>query len=223
MVTVEGMTTRRNRVAVIVVDIQGDFMEMTQGSLAVSGTGRDFMRRVTTDTEKLRNAGLPVFATQDWHPPGHISFFTNHPGKKAFDLITIQGRQQVLWPPHCVQGTEGAKLVLDERLIDAVVRKGTENLYDSYSGFQDEGGHRTRLHALLQKRDISRTVIYGVATDYCVKATVLDALDLGYETTVITDLIRGVSPETTEQALDAMVRRGADRVDGIENIVRNEP
>ena len=217
------MTIEKARIAVIAVDIQRDFMEMSDGSLAVPGTGRDYIDRVIADTQRLKDAGLPILATQDWHPPGHVSFFTNHPGKKAFDLITIQGRQQVVWPPHCVQGTEGAKLLLDERLIDAVVRKGTENLYDSYSGFQDEGGHRTGLHALLQKRDISRTVIYGVATDYCVKATVLDALDLGYETTVITDLIRGVSPETTEQALDAMVRRGADRVDGIENIVRNEP
>jgi nicotinamidase/pyrazinamidase len=211
------------RTAVIVADIQRDFVEMADGALAVPGTGRDYIDRVIAATQRLRDAGLLILATQDWHPPGHISFFTNHPGKKAFDSITIQGRQQVLWPPHCVQGTDGAELLLPEELVDAVVRKGTENFYESYSAFQDEGGHRTRLHALLQKRDISRTVIYGVATDYCVKATVLDALDLGYEATVITELIRGISPETTEQALDGMVRRGADRVDGIENIVRNEP
>ena len=217
------MTMEKAKTAVIAVDIQRDFMEMADGSLAVPGTGRDYIDRVIADTQRLKKAGLPILATQDWHPTGHVSFFTNHPGKKAFDLITIEGRQQVLWPPHCVQGTDGAKLLLNEELVDAVVRKGTENLYDSYSGFQDDGGHRTRLHALLQKRGISRTVVYGVATDYCVKATVLDALDLGYEATVITELIRGISPETTEQALDAMVRRGAVLVDGMENIERNEP
>lgn len=212
---------KKSRTAVIAVDIQRDFMEMTDGSLAVPGTDHGYIDRVIADTQRLKDAGLPVLATQDWHPPNHVSFFTNHPGKKVFDLITIEGGQQVLWPPHCVQGTEGAELLLHEELIDAVVRKGTETFYDSYSGFQDEGAHPTPLHLLLQKRGTSRTVVYGVATDYCVKATVLDALDLGYEAVVITDLTRGVSPETTEQALDAMTRRGAVFVHGIEDIVRN--
>jgi len=214
---------KKVKTAVIVADIQKDFMEMADGSLAIPETGSDYVNLVIAETGRLRDAGLPILATQDWHPPGHISFFTNHPGKKVFDLVTIEGRQQVLWPPHCVRGTEGAELLLPIEIVDEVVRKGTEKHYESYSAFQDEGGHRTPLHSLLQKRGTSRTVVYGVATDYCVKATVLDALDLGYEAVVITDLTRGVSSETTEQAINAMTRRGAVLVHSIEDIVRNTP
>jgi len=201
------MTTPKGKTGIIVVDVQRDFTQLADGALAVPGTDEDFIQKVWASTEMLKRAGLPVFATQDWHPAEHISFFTNHKGKKPFDMITLKGRQQVLWPPHCVQGTEGARLLIDEERFDGIVRKGTKIEFDSYSGFQDDGGHKTPLHRLLQERGISRTVIYGIATDYCVKATALDAADLGYQVIVIRNLTRGVDPETYKSALDEMVRR----------------
>lgn len=201
------MTTPRGKTGIIVVDVQRDFTQLADGALAVPGTDQDFIQKVQASTEMLKRAGLPVFATQDWHPAEHISFFTNHKGKKPFDIITLKGRQQVLWPPHCVQGTEGARLLIDEERFDGIVKKGTKIGFDSYSGFQDDGGHKTPLHPLLQERGISRTAIYGIATDYCVKATALDAADLGYQVIVIRNLTRGVDPETYKSALEEMVRR----------------
>jgi len=202
------MTIPKGKTGVIAVDVQRDFTQLADGALAVPGTDQDFIQKVRASTEMLKRAGLPVFATQDWHPAEHISFFTNHKGKKPFDVITLKGRQQVLWPPHCVQGTEGARLLIDEELFDGIVKKGTEIEFDSYSGFQDDGGHKTPLHRILQERGISRTVIYGIATDYCVKATALDAVDLGYEVIVIRNLTRGVDPETYKSAVDEMVCQG---------------
>ncbi|MBW2058162.1 MAG: bifunctional nicotinamidase/pyrazinamidase [Deltaproteobacteria bacterium] len=196
------------KTAVIVVDFQRDFIQVTEGALAVPGTDQGFVQRVQESTQMLKRAGLPVFATQDWHPPDHVSFFTTHKGKKPFDVIFLRERQQLLWPPHCVQGTEGAALMIDERLLDAIVRKGTAVDFDSYSGFQDEGGHRTELHGLLQEREISRIVVYGIATDYCVRATVLDAVDLGYQVMLVKSLTRGVDPKTTLAALEEMEQRG---------------
>lgn len=210
------MTTAKEKTAVIVVDIQRDFTQLAEGTLAVPGTDQEFIDQVRESTGMLKRAGLPIFATQDWHPPEHISFFTNHRGKKAFDVITVAGRQQVLWPPHCVQGTEGARLLIDERLFDGIAKKGTEIDFDSYSGFQDDGGHRTPLDRLLQEKSISRTVIYGIATDYCVKATVLDAVDLDYQVIVIRNLTRGVDPKTVKMALDEMERQGVVVLDEVD-------
>ncbi|RLA94487.1 MAG: bifunctional nicotinamidase/pyrazinamidase [Deltaproteobacteria bacterium] len=197
------------KTAVIVIDIQGDFTEFKNGPLSVKGTDQAFINQVQTATRMLKSAGFPVFATQDWHPPNHISFYTNHQGKKAFEIITLRGKEQVLWPPHCIQETEGAKILLDEKLFDVIVRKGTQTEFDSYSGFKDDGGNQTPLHHLLQKRNISRLIVYGIATDYCVKATVLDAIELDYRVIVVADLSRGVSPETTNSALNEMQKRGA--------------
>jgi nicotinamidase/pyrazinamidase len=106
--------------------------------------------------------------------------------------------------------------LLDENLFDGIVKKGTEIEFDSYSGFQDEGGHTTPLHGLLGERSISRTVIYGIATDYCVKATALDAAELGYQVIVIKTLTRGVDPETSKMALDEMDQRGVVVIDDLD-------
>ena len=89
----------KGSMAVIVVDVQRDFTQMADGAIAVDGTDRGFIDKVRASTEMLKQAGLPILATQDWHPSEHVSFFTNHKGKKAFDVVTIQDRQQVLWPP----------------------------------------------------------------------------------------------------------------------------
>jgi nicotinamidase/pyrazinamidase len=195
-------------VAVIVVDVQGDFTTAKKGSLAVPGTDDAFIAKVQKATEALKKKGLPVFATQDWHPKDHISFHTNHEGKKPFDTIQVSGKTQVLWPPHCVQGTENANVLLDKNLFVAVVQKGKDKKFDSYSGFQDDGGAKTELNDLLKKSNIKEVIVYGIATDYCVKATAIDAADAGYKVTVIEGLCKGVAPETTTKALEEMKAKG---------------
>jgi len=193
---------------VIVVDMQGDFTIWKEGSLGVPGSDAAFVKKVEQATRELKEAGFLIFGTQDWHPPDHISFYTNHPGKNPFDVIQINGRTQVLWPPHCVQGTENAKILLDDELFTAIARKGQNPMFDSYSGFQDHGGMKTDLDMILQTYHVSSLVIYGIATDYCVKATALDAAAMGYEVAVVGDLCRGVAPETTDQAFAELMDRG---------------
>jgi nicotinamidase/pyrazinamidase len=193
---------------VIVVDVQGDFTTLKNGSLKVNGTDKAFVDKVKKATEDLKKKGYLIFATQDWHPKDHISFYTNHEGKKPFEAIKINGKTQVLWPPHCVQGTEGAKLLLDNNLFLAVVRKGQDKRYDSYSGFQDDGGEKTDMDNILKKNGVKDLIIYGIATDYCVKATAIDAANAGYKVTVIEGLCKGVAPDTTAKALKEMKEKG---------------
>jgi nicotinamidase/pyrazinamidase len=196
------------KVGVIVVDLQGDFTTLKRGALAVAGTDQGYLDQVRLATESLRKNGYSIYATQDWHPADHVSFYTNHPGKKAFDLIEVVGRKQVLWPPHCVQRTENAKLLLDSKMFTAIVQKGQDKRYDSYSGFQDDGGAQTELNLLLQKAGITEVIVYGLATDYCVKATAIDAVKAGYKATVIESLSKGVAPDNTLKALEEMKRQG---------------
>jgi len=196
------------RTAVIVVDIQGDFTTWKKGSLAVEGTDRGYVKRVEKATKLLKKAGLSIFATQDWHPAKHISFYTNHPEKSVFDTVEINGKPRVLWPPHCIQGTEGARILIDNNLFLGVIKKGQNPLFDSYSGFQDDGGEETELHSILQLHCIDILIIYGIATDYCVKATALDAINYGYKVIVIQELSRGVAPDTSRNAIREMRNRG---------------
>jgi nicotinamidase/pyrazinamidase len=164
---------------VIVVDLQGDFTTYKNGSLAVAGTDKDFVDKVQKVTEALSAKGYPIFGTQDWHPADHVSFFSNHSGKKPFEAIQIEDRTQVLWPPHCVQGTQNARVLIDNNLFLAIVKKGQDKQYDSYSGFQDDGGAKTEMNLILQKNGIKELIVYGIATDYCVKATAIDAAAAG--------------------------------------------
>lgn len=196
------------RAAVIVVDIQGDFTTWKNGSLAVEGTDRTYVKRVEEVTKLLNKAGFPIFATQDWHPAQHISFYTNHPGKSVFDTVEIKGKSQILWPPHCIQGTEGACILIDNNLFTGVIKKGQNPLLDSYSGFRDDGGEETELHNILKLYCIDILIIYGIATDYCVKATALDAINYGYKVVVIQELSRGVAPDTSRNALREMRNMG---------------
>ena len=196
------------KVGVIVVDLQGDFTTYKNGSLAVAGTDEAFVTKVQKITQELSAKGYPIFATQDWHPADHISFFSNHSGKKPFEAIQIEGRTQVLWPPHCVQDTENAKVLLDNNLFVAIVKKGKDKKFDSYSGFQDDGGAKTEMHQILLKNGIKELIVYGIATDYCVKATAIDAADAGYKVTVIEGLSKGVAPDTTAKALEEMKAKG---------------
>lgn len=175
--------------ALLLIDIQNDFMP--GGSLAVPG-GNEIIPIV--------NDLMPQFdlivATQDWHPPDHGSFAANHPDHAEFEAIDLDGLPQMLWPAHCVQNTGGALFApgLDTRRIHRVFTKGTNWRIDSYSGFFDNG-HRasTGLGDWLRSQDVTALTVAGVATDYCVKFTVLDALAEGFEVEVIRAACRGVN------------------------------
>ena len=202
------MVLGQQTTGVIVVDMQGDFTTYKNGSLAVAGTDEVFVNKVEKVTQELSAKGYPIFGTQDWHPADHISFFSNHSGKKPFEAIQIEDRTQVLWPPHCVQGTENARVLTDNNLFLAIVKKGKDKQFDSYSGFQDDGGAKTEMNQILQKNGIKELIVYGIATDYCVKATAIDAAAAGYKVTVIEGLSKGVAPDTTAKALEEMKAKG---------------
>jgi nicotinamidase/pyrazinamidase len=198
------------KIGVIVVDVQGDFTTLKNGSLAVNGTDQAYVDAVTKATKDFSREGFLIFGTQDWHPADHVSFVTNHEGKKPFEAIQIEGRTQVLWPPHCIQGTENARVLVDNNLFLAIVKKGQDSRYDSYSGFQDDGGARTEMDKILKRNMVRKVVVYGLATDYCVKATAVDAARAGFKVIVVEDLCRGVAPDTTKKALEEMKAQGIE-------------
>ncbi len=205
----EDQTKSAEKAGVLVVDVQADFTELNIGTLAVPGTDVQYIDNVEKATRKYGEKGLPIYFTQDWHPADHVSFYSNNAGTEPMQVIEINGRSQVMWPPHCAQGTSGAEIVVTVSKTAKMVRKGTDSRFDSYSGFADDGGHKTELDSLLRKDGIKKLIIYGLATDYCVKATVLDALEAGYQVELVLDLCRGVSPETTESAIREMKAKGA--------------
>ena len=196
--------------------MQGDFTTFKNGSLAVDGTDQAFVAKVEKATKMLKENRHPIFATQDWHPAEHVSFYSNHAGKEPYEAIQLEGRTQVLWPPHCVQETENAEVLLDNDLFIAIVQKGKDKRYDSYSGFQDDGGAKTEMNRILKESGVQELIVYGIATDYCVKATAIDAADAGYKVTVVEGLSRGVAPDTTTKALDEMKAKGIVLVNDLE-------
>jgi nicotinamidase/pyrazinamidase len=203
----------------IVVDIQGDFTEWKHGSLAVPGTGEEYVRRAEHETIRLRDMGFLPFGSQDWHPSNHTSFAANHSGKNPMDVITtVDGRTQVLWPAHCVQGTENARVLIDNRLFLAIVRKGQDHRFDSYSAFRDDGGRETEMENVLIANDVGPLVIFGLATDYCVKATAFDALLRGHEVIIVKTLCRGIESASSVAAFETLKEKGARMVDKIEDI-----
>ncbi|HEY5944011.1 MAG TPA: bifunctional nicotinamidase/pyrazinamidase [Kofleriaceae bacterium] len=197
--------------ALLLIDLQYDFCP--GGALAVARGD---------DTIPVANRLMPRFstiiATQDWHPHDHGSFASNHPVAKPYDLGELAGLPQVMWPAHCVQGTRGADLHdhLDRNLITEVFRKGTDPAIDSYSGFFDNGHRKsTGLGDWLKQRDIKQLFVLGLATDYCVKFTTLDARQLGFEVTLVVDGCRGVNlnPADSDKAIAEMRDAGATIVD----------
>lgn len=192
--------------ALILVDIQNDFLP--GGALAVPEGDR---------VVPVANRVLPAFelvvATQDWHPAGHGSFAANNPGRKPGDLAELGGLPQVMWPAHCVQNTGGAAFApgLETRRITRVFPKGTDATIDSYSGFFDNGHRKaTGLGDFLRARGVTEVYVLGLATDYCVKATALDARALGFATHLIADGCRGVNlrPGDADRAIEAMRAAG---------------
>jgi nicotinamidase/pyrazinamidase len=199
--------------ALILVDIQNDFMPF--GALPVPRGDE-----VVDVANVLASRYDLVVATQDWHPPDHASFASSHPGRAAGDVIEVRGVEQVLWPDHCVQGTPGASFhsALDVARIGAVVRKGVDRDVDSYSGFFDNArGRDTGLASLLRARGVTAVRLVGLATDYCVLATALDARDLGFGVTVVAAGVRAVDvrPGDGAAALERMREAGCTVVEGV--------
>jgi nicotinamidase/pyrazinamidase len=203
----------------IVVDIQGDFTQLMSGSLAVPGTSLDYLNKIDKAIVQLKGLGIPVWASQDWHPADHVSFFTNHPGKKVFDTISLSGKEQTLWPPHCVQGTSGAELLIEPQEFQGVIQKGRDPRSDSYSCFQDDGGQETELDGILKSQGIKELIVFGIATDYCVRWTAFDGLKRGYDIRIIKSLCRGVDSETSAQALKEIESKGAVIIENLETWV----
>lgn len=204
-----------NRDALLVVDIQPDFMR--GGALEVADSEAIVpLVRELMESNRFRC----VVATQDWHPPGHISFASSHPGRAPFQTIMLYGHEQVLWPDHCVQGAPGADLYrgLPWQRVDAIIRKGSDPQVDSYSGFRnnwDEAGERpaTGLGGYLRELGIRRVYLCGLARDYCVKWTAEDAVELGFDTRVFWDLTRPVDPGSDAAVRAALSARGIKIVD----------
>jgi nicotinamidase/pyrazinamidase len=192
----------------LLIDIQNDFMP--GGALAVP-SGDEIIPVVN----RLLPSYDLIVATQDWHPADHGSFAVNHVGRQIYETVDLDGLPQTLWPAHCVQHTGGALFAagLDTRRIARVFTKGMNRQIDSYSGLYDNG-HRasTGMGEWLKARGVQRLSVAGVATDYCVKFTVLDALAEGFEVEVLTSACRGVdlSPGDSHRALEEMHQRGAE-------------
>ena len=193
--------------ALIVVDLQNDFLP--GGALPVPHGDE-----VIPIANELQRKFDLVIATKDWHPPDHGSFAANHPGKKTGDRIMLDGIEQILWPVHCVQNTPGAELApsFDTSRIAHIFHKGVDPRIDSYSTFFDNAHRRsTGLAAYLKERSIKGVYLLGLALDYCVKYSVLDARHLGLNTHVIVDGCRGIELERDDidRALDEMIQAGA--------------
>lgn len=193
--------------ALILVDLQKDFMP--GGALAVKDGDH-----VIPVVNKLVNTPFDVIiATKDWHPKDHGSFSSTH-NKSPGEVINLDGLEQILWPMHCVENTPGAELHpgVDVSKVDKVFFKGIEKNIDSYSTFFDNGKRRsTGLDKYLKEKGIKNVYLAGLATDYCVKYSVLDALKLGFNTYVIIDACRGINlhPDDTIRAIEEMIKGGA--------------
>ncbi|MBI5885506.1 MAG: bifunctional nicotinamidase/pyrazinamidase [Deltaproteobacteria bacterium] len=196
--------------ALIVVDMQNDFMP--GGALAVE-KGDAFTAQVNELTALFKEHDLPVVFTQDWHPPDHDSFASQHPGKRAFDAYEAPGIGPVLWPDHAVQGTNGAEFYrgLDTRRAQAVIRKGYHKNKDSYSGFlENDHVTETGLDGYLRGRNVKRVFVCGLAADYCVYFTAVDGAAKGYEVFFLSDLTSPVgSPQdSVKNAVNGMRQKG---------------
>jgi nicotinamidase/pyrazinamidase len=205
--------------ALLWVDLQNDFCP--GGALAVPQGDQ-----VVAVANALAERFSLVVATQDWHPPNHGSFAAQHPGRKPYDLAELGGLPQVMWPVHCVQGSPGAAFhpELASDRITRVFPKGTDPTIDSYSGFFDNGKRKaTGLDEYLRAQGVDALVVLGLATDYCVKATCLDARALGYAVTLVEDGCRAVdlTPGDGARALAEMRAAGVALVRGSE--VLNTP
>ena len=199
------MTDRNDRDILIVTDPQRDFcpggaLAVPDGDLimpAINRLARDFGH---------------VIVTQDWHPPGHASFARAHPGRQPFETITVDYGPQTLWPEHCVQGTDGAAFhpALDIPQVQLVIRKGYHRAIDSYSAFRENDKQTaTGLAGYLRERGFERVTLCGLALDYCVFFSAIDAREAGFDTAVVLEASRGIDLDgSLAKALDQMRQAG---------------
>ena len=195
--------------ALLVIDVQNCFLP--GGSLAVKDG-----EQVVPIINRIAKGFANVVMTQDWHTAGHVSFATSHSGKKPFETVSLPYGKQVLWPDHCVQGTEGASLSKDLAIPHAglVIRKGFNKNVDSYSAFTEADGKTTTgLAAYLKARKVKRVFLAGLATDFCVAWSALDARKAGFETYVIEDACRGIDTQgSLAKAWADMAKAGVKRI-----------
>ena len=188
----------------ILVDVQNDFMP--GGALAVPN-GDEIVPLIN----KLQQKFDLVIATQDWHPEGHASFASSHPGSEEFEVIKLDGLDQVMWPEHCIRNTQGADFHPDLKTsgIEAIFRKGTDKKIDSYSGFFDNAHLKsTGLTGYLKEKNAQDLYIVGLAAEYCVYFSVKDALEEGFNVTLIEDGTRALKQEDYKEARIDILRRG---------------
>ncbi len=199
----------------IVVDVQYDFLP--GGALAVP-EGDAVIPPINALTRRFRH----VVLTQDWHPRGHASFASSHPGKQPFETVRLDYGEQILWPDHCVQGTRGAALAesLDIRHAELVIRKGFSREIDSYSGFMEADRRTpTGLAGYLKERGFRRVFCAGLATDFCVAWTALDAKAAGFDTYLIEDASRAIDTNGSLERAQADLRAAGVHVIGSDRIV----
>lgn len=193
----------------LIIDVQNDFCP--GGSLEVP-EGDKVVPVINQLTEKFGH----IIQTQDWHPEGHNSFASSHRGKEPFEAIEVDYGEQVLWPDHCVQGSTGAEFHpdLNTKKTEAVIRKGFRTKVDSYSTFyENDQKTRTGLTGYLKNREISELYVCGLATDFCVKWSVLDGLKEGFSIHVISDAVRGIDMNgSIDKAWSEMKDAGASVV-----------
>ncbi len=190
----------------LLIDLQNDFMP--GGALAVPEGDE-----VVEVANRLSRRFEYVVASQDWHPAGHLSFASQHPGCRPGDVIDLHGLEQVLWPDHCIQGSEGAAFhrLLDQVAVDGVIQKGTDIELDSYSAFFDNARRRaTGLERRLRDLGVTAVCLMGLATDYCLKYSATDAASLGFRTSVIREGCRGIdlTPGDVDRAWKEMDAAG---------------
>ncbi|MCX2741779.1 bifunctional nicotinamidase/pyrazinamidase [Pontibacter anaerobius] len=190
--------------ALLIADIQNDFLP--GGSLAVPEGDV-----IIPIVNRLQEQFDLVVAIQDWHPPQHKSFASNHAGKKPLEVIYLNGLEQVLWPDHCIQGTKGAEFSgkLDQNRIEVIFRKGTDPEIDSYSGFYDNGHLKsTGMADYLRGKGVTDVYLVGLAADYCVYFSAKDALAEGFEVYYIEDATRAINAEGFVKAKADLLQRG---------------
>ena len=196
---------QNDREVLLIVDVQNDFCP--GGALAVPG-GDEIVPAVN----KLAAGFLHVILTQDWHPAGHTSFASSHPGKKPFDTIEVAYGQQTLWPDHCVQETQGAAFHprLDVPHAELVLRKGYRRAIDSYSAFRENDRRTpTGLAGYLRERGFERITVCGLATDFCVFYSAVDGREAGFEVSVVTSACSGIDVDgSIARAMRSMNKAG---------------
>ncbi|MBU1218278.1 bifunctional nicotinamidase/pyrazinamidase [Myxococcota bacterium] len=187
--------------ALIIVDVQNDFCN--RGALAVSGADS-----IISGINEAAKEFEIVVTTQDWHPLNHGSFAVNNPGMNPFEMGKLSGRDQIMWPVHCVIGSPGADFHPDLDVNAVNFRKGSDVAADSYSGFKDDDGKSTGLGEFLREKNVCEVFVCGLALDFCVKFTALDAKLQGFNTSVLLNLTASVYPDNTPEVIKNLESNG---------------